>query len=151
MEPVFSLSWLHLLITTRMRARRKIRPSLPVNPPAHARRRLISVEIRKSVEKSGNHLRNREIRKSAKKSDENRDIAGNREFVIRNLEITKEIMYAKLARVGPLGKWWTSSVHRLVYHSCTLTILVNVSGKLEEASKIVSISSVQRKQVRTEC
>ena len=41
-----------------------------------------------------------------------------------------------------LGKWWTSSVHRLVYHSCTLTILVNVSGKLEEASKIVSISSV---------
>ena len=66
--------------------------SLPVNPPAHAGRRLIRVEIRKSVEKSGNHLRNRKIRKSAKKSDENRDIAGNREFVIRNLEITKEIM-----------------------------------------------------------
>ena len=44
------------------------------------------------MEKSGNHLRNREIRKSAKKSDENRDIAGNREFVVRNLEITREIM-----------------------------------------------------------
>ena len=52
---------------------------------------------------------------------------------------------------GALGKWWTSSVHRLIYHSCTLAILVNVSRKLEEASKIVSISSVQRKQVRTEC
>ena len=38
------------------------------------------------MEKSGNHLRNQEeIRR-------NRDIAGNREFVIRNLEITKEIM-----------------------------------------------------------
>ena len=50
-----------------------------------------------------------------------------------------------------LGKWWTCSVHHLVYPSCTLTILVNVSRELEEASKIVSTSSVQRKHVRTEC
>ena len=50
-----------------------------------------------------------------------------------------------------LGKWWNCSVHRLLNHSCTLTKLVNVSRKLEEVSKIVSISSVQRKQVRTEC
>ena len=40
------------------------------------------------MEKSGNHLRNREIRKSAKKSDE----IGKSGVRQRNLEITREIM-----------------------------------------------------------
>ena len=63
------------------------------------------------------------------------------------------IIHIKMQLTGRkmLAKWWTCSVPRLVYHHCTPTILVNVGGKLEEASKIVSIGSVQWKQVCTEC
>ena len=61
------------------------------------------------------------------------------------------MIHVKMQLTVENARKMVDSVHRLVYYSCTLTILVNVSGKLEEASKIVSISSVQRKQVRTEC
>ena len=63
---------------TNYHAHARTQNNTAVNPPAHARRRLISVEIRKSVRKSLEKSRNQEIREDIRRKSGYRGKSGVR-------------------------------------------------------------------------